>query len=605
MFLVAVPRQSPGDLAAPLLEESKTIVEMVGVNYRQITQLDDSYEATVYTPNGASDIVAMTWDKPGENSYALKKGLWSVTAGVGSATELVESMVRRAGRLLYREPVWGSYASVLVERDLDRLTAWQTSPSIEVIYYGQTPSHTFVGSRPFLVALALTAGSVEAVELSNEFLVEYLLYGYSMTEQSPFSGVSIVPANKALSVVSGEIEIVEFPVGLESNLPAEHSAEEAGSSLAKALRNAMDRCVNQINGRGLQIRVSGGKDSRMLLGLTVDRKVQARGVTFGQGDDDEVLISNYLAAKAEVDLEVSPPPMASGESLQDKVITVLRATDGIPLSEPHASIYAGSNSRALGEGIMLGQWPLMKGGAASKMFYSPEAAERKILSQGAAIVRNSFREPYDNKFRGWIKSVKATSDLEKLYLFSRNFRSSRWMIALTTMYDRDATVVYPLADAEVTAVSDALNMGEKIGQSAYFFALKEIWPTAARAPVVGSSWKFEAGGPSDRFDPEGYEDRNKPIGEYLRLHGGQTRLETTKAKSVEFLGSTAIQIAGEIVRSPLAPLLESILTPEFWTVIVSWSQGGEKLIPGTSRRITSQLMWRVYVADVWYRKLWI
>lgn len=605
MFFVAIPRRSVRNSASYDAGETQAIVKSTEIMYRRVTKLDHTHISTIDNPANSSKAVLLTLDKEGEKSFSLHKGHWAVAAGVVNVDDLAKSMVRRAGRLSYFNPVWGTYAVLFAERNADRISAWHTSPSTEVIYYAQTAEHTFIGNRPLLVALALNAGSADAVELSRDFLIEYLLYGYSMTSQSPFTGVSVLTSRKSLTVTAGEIEISEFPTGLESVFPSTHTEQEAGEALAVTLRNATDRCLAKLNGRGLQVRVSGGKDSRIILGLLAGRDIKARGVTFGQSKDDEVLISNHLATMAGIDLEVAAAPLAPGDTHREKVKAMLKQADGIPLSEPHASVYSGSNSQKSGEGIMLGQWPLMKGGAASKMFYSAEAVERKILGQGAPIIRQTYRDPYDEFFREWIRSAKATSELEKLYLFSRDFRSSRWMIGLTTIYDRDASVVYPLADTEVAALSDALGMGEKIAQTAYFYALREIWPIATRVPTVGSRWKFESGGQSSRIDPEGYAERNSPVKKYLEERGAATHLDVPKAKSIEFLGSTAKELAQEIITSPFALLYESILTTDFWSVVEEWAAGREKLLGAFSRRGTIQFIWRVYVADVWYRRSWL
>ncbi|MGO1736803.1 MAG: hypothetical protein ACTHZ9_10850, partial [Leucobacter sp.] len=86
------------------------------------------------------------------------------------------------------------------------------------------------------------ANGVEGlVDLSVEFLEEYLDYGYSVTGQMPYSGVRSLSPNEALVVADGEARIDEVPPGLESGLNRSSTIDEKSEALTESLCNARDR----------------------------------------------------------------------------------------------------------------------------------------------------------------------------------------------------------------------------------------------------------------------------------------------------------------------------------------------------------------------------
>ena len=194
----------------------------------------------------------------------------------------------RAGRLVYERPVWGHYAAVLVERWTGRVTAWNTVPAFEAVHWGKDGGHVYLSNRPLLVALALAGGRRDAVALSPSYLAEYLSFGYSMTGQSPFENVRVLPVDRAVQVHDGRVTDVEAPAGLTHPLSADHTPEEGADALADAMRASADRVQRRVGERPLQLRVSGGADSRLLIGLLRGRGMEISTLTYGQDHDLDV-----------------------------------------------------------------------------------------------------------------------------------------------------------------------------------------------------------------------------------------------------------------------------------------------------------------------------
>ena len=605
MFLLAIPRSRetpPSDCSVTI----DPLFNNIERTYRSILRGLKGHISTVHRLGKSKGPFCLQFTKSGDaHNFSYVNGNWSVAAGYDCASKLVASVHRVAGRVTYEDPVWGCYAAARGNVYTGRITAWNTVPTIEAIYYSQTPVFTYVSNRPLLIALALAGGGREAVELNRNFITEYLLYGYSITSQTPYTDVFILESHRALEIHNGEIDFAEYPLGLEGKLKFDHTVTDAGEELKASMQSAMGRVEEQVHGSQIQLRMSGGKDSRLLLSLLRQSKMDVYGITFGRPEDDEVLISKYLTDAAGIHLSAQSSPVAPGETIRDKVEEVLRQCDGVPLSEPHASIYAGANPRNPGDGIMLGQWPLMKGGAARKMRYTTEQIQSVVESQAVDIVQDQHRAPYDRFLLTWLNSRSSSSELEKLYLLSRDFRSSRWMLALTCMYDRDSKVVYPLADNEVTAVADSMSMGEKISESAYFKALKSLWPLATSVPTVDSNWPFETSGPNSKLDPENYNSRNMLPSSFIQEQKVTPPEGTFLDRTLEFSSLVVRTISEEILVSPASGLFMSIVEPEFWEIIQKYAEGKSPTFRNLSSRTTKQCIWRVYVANVWYAKSWL
>ncbi|WP_145990144.1 hypothetical protein [Brevibacterium ravenspurgense] len=304
MFLLAVQRgHEDGIHNQSAKKESEQILKNVEKAYRHILCGLENHNSKTYVLSGSQAVSCLQLTKKQDaNNFAYSKGDWAIAAGYDCASKLVDSVHRVAGRVIYEKPVWGLYAAIRGNAYSGRITAWNTVPTIEAIYYGQTPRFTFVSNRPLLVALALSGGEAKAVELNRNFITEYILYGYSMTSQSPYEDVYILESTKALEIYNGEIEKAEYPIGLKSRLKFNHTAADAGTELKNSLQNAMSRVSEQVRGSRIQLRLSGGKDSRALLSLLKQSGSNAYGVTFGRPHDEEVLISKYFADAAGVHL---------------------------------------------------------------------------------------------------------------------------------------------------------------------------------------------------------------------------------------------------------------------------------------------------------------
>lgn len=608
IYLVAVPKKKlRSTMTDDLADHNSELLRRCFQKYRSL--VGDHYHSKVKisSPGQHGTASIGVWKRQSEsNRIVTKKDWWAHSSGQDVSEFLLEKVARRGGGVVYTNPVWGSYTAIWGERYRDRVTLWNTIPALEAVHYAETEDYVFASNRPLLAAVARADGEALPVALETDFLDRYLMFGFSLDAVSPFEGVSTIAVDEALDIDGGEVKIISRPAGLIANLPNFHSEEEAVKALAVALKDSTQRALENFSGKNVQLRMSGGKDSRLLLGLVKDSDHSVYGLTFGKPGDEEVRVAHQLCRAADKHLEVTAPVPVDRPSLAEKVDRTILMSDGIPASEPHTSIYYGSSPRVDGDAIMLGQWPLMKGGQAKKLRYSEVGLQNALRRQAGWFVNDELRARYADFLEQWQREVETSNDLEYLYLFARNFRSGRWLHAHIILYERDAVIAYPIADEEVAAISDAMTMTEKVSQRVLFNALELIWPEANRIPLSnGNKWRFKGSRPDEDLgnDSSAQCYAEVPLHEsdaYLHV---DPRLEDSIA--IEYTKEVGIQMAKELSQSDNWELLVSKVTPEFG-VIMEAAANGELCVPEkSSQREIVKFIWRLYVADRWLRKEWL
>src|SRR5699024_10794879 len=392
------------------------------------------------------DVYVMHWERSSTPGSLTNDGrFWAISSGHNVDQEIVDKVRPRGGRLQYVQPVWGQYAAVFGSNNSSQVFAWNTTPALEAVHWASTHEYVVISNRPLLAAfyLATLEDSGEPT-LSTDYLPEYLFYGYSVTGQTPFRGVHTLSVNSALSIIKGTVAIIPRPSGLESSLSTEHTLDEGAEALAAALKHSMDRTEYQIADRPLQLRLSGGKDSRLLLGLLRGRDIDYRAVTFGNLNDVDVKLASRLCELVGRDGEVRAPRPAYGDSIPARIASTLRESGGMPASEPHTAQYQGADPQVKGEAIMMGQWPLYKGGMARRLRMTREQVDQKLKEQGGNLVNNESRVLFDSHLLKWSDELVLNHEIEKLYLFAREFRSGRYLHAHIDQYSSSSMIAYPI-----------------------------------------------------------------------------------------------------------------------------------------------------------------
>lgn len=216
------------------------------------------------------------------------------------------------------------------------------------------------------------------------------------------------------------------------------------------------------------------------------------------------------------------------------------------------------------------------------------------------LLVESRRRPLEEALTRWFHEVPAQDRAEKLYLYARQFRSGAYLHAHIAHYGRDATIAYPLGDAEVTAVADALTMGEKVSHRALFGALARIWPEVMAVPLGNNSWGFEQKGPDPAWSGPFYAERTAP------LPDREPAPRTGPARIGEYSSRTLVELSRILAESPNQEVLQDHLPePLLFAVAATALSGSVSLPDGMDRRRYAKNLWRVAVADLWYGWDWM
>ncbi len=597
VYLVVLPKNESKD---PSLE---SLLNTVAVNYSDLFSGFNYKHHIHMSDNPYKSGSLIIWDRIDPASFFYKNGdgVWVISSSTNVSKSIAEQVTRRGGELHYIKPVWGHYTVTRAELYLSQFQAWNTVPAIEAIHYSEDDNYIYISNRPLPIALAMSQGVTEEIKMNESFLAEYLAFGYSISSDTIYNNVKILLPNQMINIKNGLMRFQNKPFGMSSKLPVEHSQEEASEHLKSALENSMKRSISNMRGNKIQLRMSGGKDSRLCILLAKPYKDKFFSVTFGKLGEEETELSAIICDYVGIPLEITSPKLIPGNSIREKVAKIILYSDGILPSEPHTSIYLGSDPRTDNESIMMGQWPLFKGGYANTMKNDQEVLKSKLTSIIFPILKAEDYQKFKKQLLNWFDMEEANNNLEKLYLFSRTFRSGRWMQGSVALYSRDADILYPISDSEVTVVSDSLTMFEKVSQITLYSVISTFDDYITNLPLANSVWPV---GTKNFIEKESTGISQIDLHKEFELLKNKPRYVEKKYIS-SWDDNVIFDIAKEIVNSVRYKKYEEILNNDFVLAIIKAASSELYLPLGMQKRHFKSAIWRLYVADVWLSESWL
>ena len=152
----------------------------------------------------------------------------------------------------------GVVYGVCVIPSSDRVFAWCTPPAVERVYYAQTDEWTYASNWHPAIALSRCAGDFDLIQMDDEFIYHYLIFGFSIGESTPFKGIRILRPSTSLGVCNGEISIHKVPdFGDIHLLEREDERERGVEELKVQLLDATQLLLHQRPDTPIQLRISG------------------------------------------------------------------------------------------------------------------------------------------------------------------------------------------------------------------------------------------------------------------------------------------------------------------------------------------------------------
>lgn len=259
VYLVVLPKKDSEEL------NHKDLLNKTAFEYSELFK-DVGYKPYIFiSDNPYKSGSVVIWDRIDPNSFFYKNsdGVWAVSSSVNTSQSIVENMARRGGKLNYLEPVWGHYTVVRAEMYLSQFQAWNTVPAIEAIHYSEDNDYIYISNRPLPIALAMNQAITKEIQMNEDFLSEYLAFGYSISGSTIYKHVKILLPDEMLNVKNGLLSFQSKPDGMSSKFSENHTQEDAKEHLKSALERSMQRSISNMRGEKIQLRMSGGKDSRL------------------------------------------------------------------------------------------------------------------------------------------------------------------------------------------------------------------------------------------------------------------------------------------------------------------------------------------------------
>ncbi|MBO0922488.1 hypothetical protein J1G42_16830 [Cellulomonas sp. zg-ZUI222] len=537
----------------------------------------------------------LRWDAPAlPVDEAALNGFEVVSTGQAPASaELAGALRLEAGRPRLCAPVWGSYVTYVGRPHTGVLMSWATTPSPQSVHWASAGDWTFVSSSA--LACAIAAAEVEGRELalSRVYLREYLAFGFGMSEVSPFRGVHNLATGDALAVHRGRITTFPKPSARVALLGDEDDPHAAGIRLADAVESATRRGLSRA-GSNVVARVSGGKDSRVILAALTNVGARVSCRVYGIEGDPDVTLARRITGLVGAPLDVAAPPLADSGGVRRSGLQVLRDAGGVPPSEAHLLPFGLSDGESEDVTLTMGHWPLYKGGMAKKMKYGPGGVQAALYRKCSPYAGDALTAASRESIDAWAGSAIVGTELELLYQWALDFRSGRYLESHHTHYSSVTNLVYPLIDAEVAEVCNQMTMFTKVSELALFHAMMELNRDFALLPLDRGDWRFA----SNALYADLLSERRSAVASAVRL-------ATDVAAPRERRSDTLIEVARETAASDTWSEIADLLSPPFAAAVQAFADGERVGAEYFQDMASAKALWRAYAATLWLSGDWL
>lgn len=249
---------------------------------------DSNYVLAVFPKLQASQVAI---EQFADGDFVAVCGTFFYGGAVGKAAGIAFYRDYR-GSYALRERAMGHYALIL-----------RKAGRTQIILDGFGGYHVFydAGCRITSSSFLAVAATLDRPTLSAQAAYEYVFNGVVSGNGSLFDEVLLAPINAAIAVGSRDLEIRSHPV----RVPAAFSAEprEAAVAGSMALLDKQFSALAAGFGNRVSCALSGGYDSRLILGLLRRHGVNPRVFVYGPAGDPDVTVARTIAAGEGIAIE--------------------------------------------------------------------------------------------------------------------------------------------------------------------------------------------------------------------------------------------------------------------------------------------------------------
>lgn len=415
----------------------------------------------------------------------------------------------------------GIYTAIKIDKVDFSFKVKQSLSGIVPVYLTQSSDNSFsyfsISNNPLASHTAVLGDKAPC--LSSSILHESLESSFSIDNTTPYKGTKRLERRASLLYENEELKQVE------SNFFNDFEIPQTLSGRTELFVDLLKEAVLPVQWFSKPtLRISGGKDSRLLLALFSKMNINATIENHNMPYHREGVVSDMIAKICGYEVERNYPVaidpvknFKSGHELRGGML------HSVPLHYPYANTVKRYNGA-----IVLGHAHHPRGGFARTMGLPSEGVSdylEKIFS--SELVKEKYRL---NKkvISSFLEKTPAKHQLHYLYKAYDTLRVPNYLSVHYLEYSSVARPVYPLLDERVLSFLNQL-IEEKdgffhiVGEHLMFNAIRMLEPKLCSIPLSGKRWRFESVSENELF--LGFEERNPdlieekvPTREQLELH---------------------------------------------------------------------------------------
>jgi hypothetical protein len=503
----------------------------------------------------------------------------------------------RDERPILRSP-GGIYSYVTIRRRDGQLCAGHSTPTLEPVYYAETPTGLHVGTNPLLVHMASIGLDRPRPEIDESFYLAAMNAGVAIDSSTPFVGCYRVPPR---SVLIGRPDtfgarIRKAPRPGYGRYPVS-TLRQRSDSVSELLIRSGSILHSLPQG---ELRVSGGKDSRLLAAYLAHAGISATPVNQNYPGETEGQIADKVAQvlgwESCVRLPREKPPGA--EDVERLTRRKIAFAGGLPAA---ASLQytVQSEGTVPGPPLIMGHAHLQRGGLTARAvsheeaisaacsrtvskYLRPEHAEKnaRVMRQFVNDVFTAEHvEPQVVSFQAYLQFT-ANFQLQSLYAYLRN-----WNPLVTPLVDERFAL---LCEDIVASGRPRFRNNEHSGISDLRFERVSMGVTQSLAPAMldfplaggryrcdGPEWAGFSLRDPDLVKPEPISDEDMK----MVFNTRRTR-PSLRAQMWERMEGTVVRSWGELT-----------CRPEIWRYV---SRPDTPVPDGEDQILLNQFLWNLY-----------
>jgi hypothetical protein len=433
------------------------------------------------------------WRSPDGCAALLHWGDTTEGPTEGAARRPAAPGASRAGTIWAEAPEPGSGRAAVCGRT--------SVTRVDPVYRAEVPGAVVVADRA-----TWAAWTVSRLEDHDPLHACALLNpGFPLGSGTPFLGVSALPRSTALRLLGGEK--ARTPTSPGSPRPRADGARAAGG-LAGGARDVAEALVAAVAplrdaGGPVELSLTGGKDSRLIVAALVKAGVPVLARTHGFAGHPDVVVAAEIARRLGIE-HVVRTPAAPGQRVD--VLGRIRGTvlvaDGMlsafenvgrPDPAPSATVTAGGHGGELLRGgyaetaAASRTAPGGLRGALGPALRAARSAEllRRLTTKHLALLRRGPAAAYAAGLASSWTPALARAPLHALDDFYLVNRAGRWSAAARQAYLLREHLVQPLFDDRVVLGARTVPLADRVSGALSAAVLAELSPALVDIPLAG------------------------------------------------------------------------------------------------------------------------